>query len=246
MKNKTVLLLQGFPGLYKNHAIFRYIRRNKWEVINPDLFCSDIPLSAERITDDIDRRLKKKTPDIIIAVSFGGLIAPMFASKYPDAYLLMVATGPRIDMDVHVYDRLVKKGNTRFLRLLFGIGRRVPTGIFRTFYRVFNPFTARYQNRKYYFENILETYNNFRKIPPSKVEELALFIRRVDNTGTLKVLKNKTLIITGDRDVMMPRRLSLEMLSLIKNSRLIDNPGRLHYDVFDERDFAKVDEFLEK
>lgn len=245
MKNKTVLLLQGFPGLYGNHPVYRYMRSKKWKVINPDLFCGSELLSVDRIADEINSKLGRRTPDIIIAVSFGGLLAPIFASRYPQAHLLMVATGPRVDMDVHVYDRLVKKGNTKFLRLLFGISRRVPTGMFRTFYRVINPFRARYQNRKFYYENIVETFNNFKKIPPNKIEELALFIRSIDNRKSLNNLKNKTLIITGDRDLMMPRRLSFEMQKLIKNSQLMDNTGRLHFDVFDERDFAKVDDFLE-
>ncbi len=241
---KIILVLHGFPGLPKKYGIRDYINFHNYDGVIPDLFDNSFLFDKQGIIDFINKSLKSKKPDLIVAFSMGGLIAPWLAAEYPYSKLVLVATGPRIEIAIRPYDYIIKKLNLHVLGAILKYLNHVPFNLYKLSFLLFNPFKGPKEREIIYYQDIRETYEMFTNHSSNKLREIVKFVRDAESTEILKTLKNKTLIICGGHDIMMPGKLSVELNTLIKNSEIIENKNRLHHEVFDERDFARLDDFL--
>jgi len=243
-RKKIALILHGFPGLSANNPIEKYFQLRNFEIVKPNLFDTVFEFNESNIIKEIEKSLLGRTPHVLLGVSMGGFFVPKIAKKYFNARLVLVASGPRVEIGIPIYNYLVKKSSKKVLSLLLIISKNLPTTLYELIYKFFNPNLNKGQIKRNYDENIISTINLVKSIPNSKILEIINLIKNKDNTKELSILNNQTLIIGGGRDIMMPLRLSNELNSLLKNSVLLKNENRLHYDVFDERDFEKLDDFL--
>ena len=69
------------------------------------------------------------------------------------------------------------------------------------------------------------------------------FVTQTDNTKILRSLNNKTLIFSGENDLLMTKDGGEELSKLIKNSKLVINNGS-HFNTFTEKDLVKIDNYL--
>ncbi len=244
MKKKVALLLHGFPGLSPNDKLGDYLKSLNYDVIVPDLFDPSVNFNAVDIQKYIYKKLGGKTPDVILAFSLGGLIAPFIASKYPNSKLVMIATGPRIEVGIKPYNYLIKNLNSKYLKLIHKGFNYLPLKVYKIMFDFFNPYRGISERKSNYYRDIEDTFAMFKRHKLEKLKEILLFARLTDTAEVLKKLENRTLIIIGGNDVLMPNKLSFELKDYIKDCQLIENKDRLHFEVFDDRDFENLDEFL--
>jgi pimeloyl-ACP methyl ester carboxylesterase len=247
-QKKTVLVLHGFPGLSQRDSLRKYLSQSKFDVVLPDLFDINYIFDIENIIRHIDLELKGRIPDAILAFSLGGLIAPYVAVKFPKAKLVMTATGPNIQSDIGSFNYVLQKFDGNLLKFFLKIIPHIPFGIYKFAALTLNPYKSgnKEGKTKYYHVDIPDTHKMLVAHSPQKLYEIIQFVKQNNNTEILKKLRNKTLIISGANDHLMPPDLSVRLNNLIKNSKLIINKDRLHFEVFDERDFEKLDNFIFK
>jgi esterase/lipase len=244
-QKKLVLVLHGFPGLTSDDPIRKYLKSNKYQVVIPDLFNENIKFNKKDLLGLITNNLKGKKPDVIIAASLGGFIAPYVAKIFPKAKLVMLATGSRLNTKIPIYNLLVNKSNKMLIKLIVFLFNRIPVTVCIFVYKFFNPLLGDKNEELNFKQHVIEVIQLTRKILPEKIYEIAQFVRQLDNIKILKSLDNRTLIFTGDGDVMMPASLSYELERLIPKNKLLFNKNRMHHNIFDERDFSNLDKFLE-
>ena len=101
--SKTVLLIHGYPEpIYEDSYLYSFFKDRGYNIIAPYLFTSEFKLTKEETKKFIEDKLNNKTPDVIVGVSMGGLIAPQIASDYSKAKLVLVATGPYVKTDIEI------------------------------------------------------------------------------------------------------------------------------------------------
>jgi pimeloyl-ACP methyl ester carboxylesterase len=241
---KIILILHGFPGLSHNDALHGCLKKMDCDIVIPDLFDSAFHFDTSEIQKYIESKLQGRKPDAILAFSMGGLIAPFIATKYPQAKLILIATGPRIDLAIKPFNFLVKNLNIDYLKWVYKGFNHVPFNLYRALYEIFNPYKGESDRKNRYYQDIEDMYQLLKKHDLEKLKEILQFVRITDTSEILEKLSNETLIIAGGHDVLMPHKLSLEIKEHVKKSRLIENSDRLHFEVFDERDFATVNDFI--
>jgi len=244
---KTVLLIHGCPEpIRQNSPLYKYFADRGYNVVAPYLFTEDLRLTGEDLKEFLEEKIGKEiSSDVIVGVSVGGLIASQLAVHYHDAKLVMVASGPYVKTKVKILNKLLLAGKPIFLSLLFKAGSFAPTWFYSLIYKTLNcPKLTEKENLKLK-SHIREIRSSFKSISVGSGKEVLRYIVRTDNSQLLRSLKNKTIIFSSESDIMMPIFLSAELNELIKNSKLIVNKNRLHYDVFNEDNFKDLDDFLE-
>ena len=136
---KTVVLLQGFPEAFlsKKTLIHSYFEDNKYRIVLPDLNSESL-FDSEFVLSDVESKLDGKSPDVIVGVSMGGLLAPVLANRYPKSKLVLVATGPYFKTKISAYNLLVALEARDKKTILIRILRLIPRGLFRFAYKNFN------------------------------------------------------------------------------------------------------------
>lgn len=239
---KTALILHGWPQRISNtHPLYRLLDKLSFKVISPYLFAKEVKFNPEKIQEYIEKILKYKNPDLIVGVSLGGLIAPYIALCYPKSKLVLIATGPYLRSDNKTFKWFVKLAKSKYYLKAFSFLNYLPKGVRIMFYKLVNPHKGGDAND---FNGDMEkNIEEIKKIPLTKQIEILKFITSVNNTKIMEELKNKTLVICGRNDKLMPLSLSRKMCNLIDESTLYISGGE-HYSTLNKGAFDGIKGFV--
>lgn len=242
--NKTVLILHGWPQpIEKGSMYYEYFENKKYNVISPRLFTKDFVLTENEAKKYIEQQLAGKKPDAIIGISMGGLLVPEIAKAYPNAKLVFIASGPKIQSDASGFNAVLYLAKNKNVLRLLNLFKFMPQRVLFEFYELINPFKGTADDRKIYVEDMKKNFKYIISIPVDEEEEIINFVTTTDNTNLLKTLKNKSLIFSGKNDLMMPINPEINLHNLLINSQLIVNDGG-HYNVITDVSFKDLDKFL--
>lgn len=241
---KNVLILHGWPQpVTKDSMYYKYFEKNGYNVIAPKLFTEEFALTKNNAKNYIEKLLMGKKPDVIVGISLGGLLAPIIAKDYPNAKLILIATGSKLKPQAVGFKILLTIARSKTILRLLNVIKFLPRRLLFIFYESINPFKGDKTQRQVYLKDMRDNFNYIISIPVEKEYEIVNFVNDTDNTELIKNLTNKTIIFAGYNDLMMPTNLGSEFHNLLVNSQLILSHGG-HFNVFTESNFNDLDKFL--
>lgn len=242
---KVAVLIHGFPEpIYKDNPIYKYFDNQGYTIIAPYLFSPGFKLNQDAVVRHVKSELNGLTPNVIVGVSLGGLVAPALAKEFPMAKLILVGTGPYIKPKIKSMNGLLKIGKLPVFDYVYKAIEFIPTPLYAFFYKLFNHPKLNAAQKLELTRHIAKNWNCIQKISESEDREVIDFLTSVNNSLLLKSIKNKTLIFAADEDLLMPTVLSRKLNHLIKGSKLIVGKGKIHYTVFDETNYKDLNTFL--
>ncbi len=241
---KTVLILHGWPQpVTKDSMYYKYFEENGYSVVAPQLFTKDFVLTQEEAKKYIEAKLAGRKPDVIVGISLGGLLVPVFAKDYPNAKLILIATGAKLEPQATGFRMLLDMAKHRKVLNVLNVIRFLPQKVLFAFYEFINPFRGNEAQREIYIKDMKDNLKCIVGIPIDEESEIVNFVSSTDNTELLKSLKNKAIIFTSNNDLMMPSNLGQELHRLLGSSQLVVSDGG-HFDVFTQNNFKDLDKFL--
>jgi esterase/lipase len=249
INKKLVLILHGWPQPIEedntNGIYLKYFRDKDYEVIAPKLFTRDFELTPDKSREYINQILNNKTPDVIVGISMGGLIAPVIAQDYPESKLVLIASNSKLKPDSKVFQTVLELAKNRKYLEILSLFRFLPQKVFTNIYSLFSPFQGTEDTRQAYLDDMKKNITYMLDIPVTEQVEIVKFVTSVDNTGLLKILENKTLIFQSKNDLLMsPVENENSLNNLLQNSILVETEGS-HFNVFTEENFKQLDAFLD-
>lgn len=241
---KCVLILHGFPQpINKSHVGYKYFQERDYDIVKPDLFDEKFDYANGGFVKSIKKELGYRKPDVIAAYSFGGLLAPYIAKEYPNAKLVLIATGPYLNIKPGLFRSVFYLARNKLILRLLNLYKYLPKNIQTFLYQKIMPYRGKKSDYQVYREDMNDNIKSLVKIPFSKQVDMLNFLNKTDNSDLLKKLTNKTLIFGGTSDILMPKELSEKLHKLIKDSILKVNKGE-HFDVFTVSVYEDLDNFL--
>ena len=226
---KLAVLINGIATpVGKEHFLVNWFQKNGYDVKVIEPLLGENALSVN------------KEPEAIIAWSLGGLLAPKLAKKYPKAKLILIASGAKVEPKEKTAKILFKTVKSNLGQNLLYLGFRLPKNWLVLGYKKINQMSG---NKAGIERLLIENVDFFRGLKKETIKEVVEMLRKIDNRKLLAKLKNKTLIIVGKKDTLMPISLAKEMNELIRGSQLKITTGS-HFDTIDERDLKEIGEFL--
>jgi esterase/lipase len=236
----NVLVLHGYPRIDEKSLLFDYFSRKKYKIYCPYLFNDKLEFTQSKINLFIDNFIKGSVPDVIIGISLGGLILPSVALKYPKAKLIFIASGASVNPKSNLLKRLIKaKTSAR----LFGLTLALPYPALAYLYTLLIPLIGGSEKLAEYQKDKLLNLMAIKTITPDKNREIFRFITQVNNIPILSKLKQKTLILSGKDDVLMPISEAEKLNNLVKNSKLVNTEAE-HFNVVSFTTVNEVEKFL--
>jgi pimeloyl-ACP methyl ester carboxylesterase len=241
---RSVLILHGWPRpVGKDSLYYKYFRDWGYEIIEPEIFSSDFVLTRDNAKKYILDKLEEKSPNVIIGISMGGLLAPHIVQEFPRAKMILIATAPRLKPKAKGFILLIDLAKNKKLLNALNVVKELPEKYLYKFYEAVNPFNGDEKERLVYVKDMKQNFKYILDIPIEKEGEIVDFVTATDNTEILKTLKNKTLIFAGKNDLLMPQTEGDELAKLLSNSRMVVNHGS-HFDVIAEPSFIEIEKFL--
>lgn len=239
---KTVLLLHGWPQpVTKDHILHRYFTKKGYKVFSPYFFNSKYPFTKEGISKEIERNIKSVKLGVILGCSMGGFLIPTIAERYPSAKLVFVATAPYFKTNSVIFRILVRFSQGSVAQVLLTILKRIPRIVFVKLSMTVTPPSK--SDLASYLKDMNENIKCFRSISSEKESEVIKLMGDIDNSKILRSLNNRTLILAGSNDKVMPLQLTKKLKRLLKNSELhINNRG--HFNVIGKDSLNLLDNFL--
>lgn len=229
---KTAILINGLSAPIKNdYFLVRWLVELGYEVERIE------PMERGSI-DEVESE-----PDLIIGWSMGGLIAPELALKYPKSKLILAATGVKVNPDQRTAKFVFEMVGTEWGMKLLGAGLKLPKNILMDSYEQLNKIPAS-EVRENYRKQMEENIALFQRIPSEQIKSMIDYLKKTDNSWLLKRLENKTLVVCGKLDRLMPVEEGKRLAGLIKNSQLVVTEGG-HYNVISETELPMIKKFLE-
>ncbi len=240
------LMLHGWPRApkAKPRTTVEYLESRGYDVIATSLF-DDTRFSLEGAVQKIMQSLNGRIPDVIMGISFGGLILPHIANTFLRAKLIFLSTGPRLRFRSVLFRLLLPLFRTLCGKILLGAIRCIPLPILLSTYALLIRKRLRTQEHpEEYFQDKHENIRAFKEIVPQTNCDIVRFVLTTDNKDIVKTISNKTLIICGEDDPIMPVELSKELHALIPNSECIVVESHDHATIFGESLYPRLDAFL--
>ncbi len=241
---KFALILHGWPQSdLSDHPLCLHLRKRGYEVIAIDLFDPGFVISPENVVAKVGELLGNRKIDVVFGISLGGLLLPYVASRYPLAKLVFIASGPFLRPNVALFKSMIELLQKKKFYAIARLILRLPSCLIQFVYRIFNPPPKEDQEKADYLIDMMKNVRVIKEIPDQKEMEIVQFISKVDNSEILKTLKNKTLIINGKHDLIMPQEAGNLLHNYLVNSRLIITDG-YHFNVFSDENLKDIDQFL--
>lgn len=243
--SKTILILHGWPQYrLESYFLSKHMRDKGYKVVYPDLFDQRFEFTLANLMHKVREMLDGEKPYAIVGISLGGLVTPYIASQFSDSKLIFIASAANMRSNSKVFNLIFRLAQNPLLMILPKYILKMPPPQLEKVYRIVNPFKGDESDRGIYEKDTKENINYIRSIPIKKELEVINFVKSIDNKLLLKGMKNKTLIFSGEGDLMMPKEKGEELHKLLENSKLIINKGE-HFNVFGRRDLEIVEKFLE-
>ena len=241
---KVALILHGWPQSdLGDHPLFLHLRKTGYEVYVVDMFNSDIQFDPESVVQEVKKMNKDKIPNVIFGISVGGLLLPHLARMYPQSKLVFIASGPNLYPNIALFRTAINIMQKKMLFILASFLLRLPTKLFEYIYQKINPYQGEEQEKTEYLKDMIKNIRIIKGIPVQKEWEIVNFVSNVDNRELLRSLKNKSLIINGKHDLLMPQEAGELLHKYLVYSRLIITKGE-HFNVFSQENLKDIDEFL--
>lgn len=199
---KTALVLHGWPQSFATeHPLNNLLTSFGYGILTPDLFSDDNLLDSKNLQNWIARKLGKKKLDLIVGISMGGLILPQVAKNYTEAKLIFIASGTKFDPKVKRLKSAIEFCQTKFGMKLAGLLINIPQVLFEFLYKIFDPFSGDESEHRGYIDDMRQNLIAIKKIPIAKHAEIAKVVTDTNNQELLKKLRNRTLILSGKKDL---------------------------------------------
>lgn len=242
---KTILILHGWPQYrLESYFLSGHLREKGYRVVYPDLFDQRFEFTLPNLMHKTYEMLNGETPFAIIGISLGGLILPTIASQFPSSKLIFIATGTNMKSKSKAFNAAVFVVQNPLFNFISEYLLNLSNNHLEKIYRLINPFKGQEADKEEYERDLKANVEFIKTIPVKKEIEIINFRKQVNNRLLLKGMKNKSLIFSGEGDVMMPKEKGEELHSLLVNSQLIINKGE-HFNVFGPKDLETVEKFLE-
>jgi esterase/lipase len=242
---RTALILHGWPGLSKGDwELIHHLKTIGYEVVVPELFSDDFVPEPEYVFKYVAKKINGKSLDLGVGISMGGLILPYFAERYPGMKMVFVASGPNLNTDLKLFNTCLKLIRNKYVfNFIMMFFYKMPLSVVVLFYKILNPFNGPAKLRDEYIADMTENIEKIRRISKTKQAEVLHYVVGEDNRARLQGLKNNSLIIAGENDLLMPKRGSEMLAKLLVNSKLIVNNGS-HLNVFNKESLGHIDKFI--
>jgi len=229
---KSVLLLHGWPTyINKSHPAYILFKKKGYKIDKPVLFDD---FYYENLLSKLDDNY-----DVILGFSLSGVLCQQLALLYPKAKLILVGTGPKFMPRWSTAARIMII--TRISDLLFLAAKYLPLKITYFFYGLISPYlmTTKPSYRKTMKSNLIA----MKKIKLSVYRQVMEFLLKINTKKILPKIKNKTLIISGTKDIAMPLRLG-KKLRKIPNSTFYKVKGT-HHELFNDETIKIIENFIQ-
>ncbi len=238
---KTCLIIHGFPQeLHEDHPVYLFFKQKGYRIFAPKLFSGKSDFNLPNTLEIINKSIKTK-PDIILGFSLGGILLPYVAEKYPDARLIFIATASRLNPRRGIR-HIANLMRTPLIYPLLGAMKIMPYSVYFSLYNLFVP-CGKDDDKTWYMKDKRYNYEAMRAFKARKVMQIIDFLCRTDNTALLKKLKNKSLIVSGTNDLMMPLEEGKKLKGLLKNSTLI-TLDRSHFGLIDTESLSNINGWI--
>lgn len=242
---KTILILHGWPQYrLESYFLSKHLRDKGYKVVYPNLFDERFEFTLPNLMHKTSEILDGEIPLAIVGISLGGLVLPFIASQYPSSKLIFIATGANMKSKSKAFNAAIFIAQSTvfgfFLNYLLSLSNRH----LERFYRLIIPFKGEEVDREEYERDLKANVEFIKTISIKKEVEIINFRKHLDNRLLLKGMKNKSLIFSGEGDMLMPKERGEELHRLLVNSRMVVNRGE-HFNVFGPKDLKTVEEFLE-
>lgn len=242
---KVILVLHGWPQYrLEGYFLSKHLKDKGFKVIYPDLFDSRFEFTPANLMHKIREMLNGENPHAIIGISLGGLVVPYIAAQFPDSKLVFIASAANLRSKSKIFNLVFTLSQNKLFMFIPKQILKLPSNQFSMIYKKVNPFKGSEDLREMYEEDTRANVEFIKSIPIKKEMEIINFVKSVDNRLLLKGMKNKTLIFSGEEDLMMPKEKGEELHRLLINSELIVNKGE-HFNSFGQKDLEKVEKFLD-
>lgn len=244
MNRKTAVVLHGWPQPEGRRSIYReYFRQNGYRVVSPFLFDERVVFSLPSVQLRIHRLLAGDKPHVIVGISMGGLLAPIFLHEYPKAKGVFIASNARLAGRGSIFYKAVHAANNPVCLRLLGVFRYLPTPLLRKIYSHVNQFDGNTRNYQMYLNDMIQNIKYIRRISIRKQEEIIRFVCKADNTTLLRTIDNPCLVFSGLRDDLMPASSDVPLHKLLPYATFIRTGGG-HYNVFTKENVDDLTKFL--
>jgi len=243
VRKKVALVLHGYPApLSSLNKLAEFLRNKGYMVIVPEYLKQD-SFEFTKTAAWFKSQLRGKKPELILGLSLGGLVLPHVAVNYPKAKLVFVATGEKVKPSVFwlgkVIDLIAGPGGKMIIKTLIKLPKNAIEYGYLKAQKIANP---RYINEDL-TKRKQETVVAMRSLEADRHKEIVKFLKTCDNTQIIKKIHNKSLIISGRSDSLMPLARGRELRKLIKNSRLVITGGN-HYGVMNKSAWRELGKFI--
>jgi esterase/lipase len=240
--NKIAVVLHGWPvPVNQSNKVYEILVGEGFEVIMPEYMKMNGDFSPNNVVKFIIKILGKRKPDLVVGVSLGGLLVPYVAKKYSEAKLLIVASGyefrPKMKWFEKAIKGIAKKGETRTIKIL----GKMPWWMWSRSYKVLQQVDK--NDWKSLRKDVENFGKSFKSIQIHKQVQLAKFLEGCNNAAMFRTLKNKTLVVSGKRDKLMPCEQSKMINVLVENCELLECDAT-HYRVLNEEAIEKIYNFI--
>ncbi len=236
--SRKVLLIHGYPQeISEKHPVYVFFRKKGFEIYCPRLFSSKKEFSLENAVSAIKKELKGNKPDIILGFSLGGLILPHVAKDFKDAKLIFASTGTKFNANIFFKAGLFL-GTTHLAYPAFWLVRRIPYNMFFSMYKLLNP-CGKEDDKTWYDLDKKLNYDAIAKTSICRQRQVFKALIKIDNSQILKKIKNRSVILGGANDSLMPFFESAKLSRLLENSVLI-KVNKSHFSVIDEESLKKA------
>ncbi|MFH1398635.1 MAG: alpha/beta hydrolase [Candidatus Woesearchaeota archaeon] len=236
-----VLIIHGFPQRFsKDHILYSFFKPRGYDITAPSLF-SGFTFKLENCIGHLIKSLHGNTPDVIVGLSLGGLIAPHIAEKYPGSKLVLVGTGTRFSPPSKLVKLIVT--HRKISLILFSIIKICPKSLLYFLYKSINPHITDALGTPTYHKDMEKNIVSLTQISNSKLNQILSFITTIDNQDICSRLSNPTLILGAQYDNMIGKSESILLSQKIINSK-VDVIEADHFNVLSLDSLRIIDAFL--